>query len=172
MLKLNGMRPQDVPILLQMHLMGTGNWLYADIAAALQISPAEVSESLERSRQAGLTDPEKRKVMTLSLADFLFYGIRYVWPAVAGGKTRGVATAHSAPPLSQLIAASEEGFVWPHKDGNFRGESITPLYKTIPEVVWKNPPLYELLALIDVLRIGRAREVLLAREELKKRLLS
>lgn len=170
MLKLNGMRPQDVPILLQMHLLGTGQWLYADIAAALQISPAEVSESLERSRLAGLTDPDKRRVNTLSLTDFLIHGLRYVWPAVVGSKTRGVATAHSAPPLSQLIASSDDGYVWPDKNGSFRGEGIAPLYKTIPAVVEKNLPLYEMLALIDALRIGRAREVRLAQEELKKRL--
>lgn len=166
------MRPQDVPILLQMHLLGAGNWHYADIAAALQISPAEVSESLERSRLAGLTDSMKRRVMLQSLTDFLIHGIRYVWPAVAGSKTRGIATAHSALPLSQLIASSDDGYVWPDKNGTFRGESIAPLYKTLPSVVEKNQPLYELLALIDALRIGRAREIKLAQEELKKRLVN
>ena len=164
------MRPQDIPILLQMHLLGSGEWRYVDIANALKISPAEISESLERSRVAGLTDILKRRIMPQALYEFLVYGLRYVWPALVGKKARGVPTAHSVLPLSELIGSSEDVYVWPYPEGNVKGESILPLYKTIPGIVMTNQPLYEFLALIDALRIGRAREVKLAREELKKRL--
>lgn len=170
-MKINGMRPQDIPVLLQLHLMDGKDWLYADIAALLKISPSEVSESLERSKIAGLLDNSKRKIMPAALWEFLVYGIRYVWPAVLGKKQRGVPTAHSAKPLSDIIVSNEDIYVWANAKGNVRGESLQPLYPTIPDIVENNPQLYELLALIDALRIGKAREVQIARDELNKRLL-
>jgi len=48
---------------------------------------------------------------------------------------------------------------------------IEPLYRTIPAVCDEFPEYYELLCLVDALRIGRSREVVLAREILKERLL-
>ncbi len=51
MKKHNGMRPQDVVILLKITtLVKDQNWRFSDLAAWLYISPAEVSESLERSK--------------------------------------------------------------------------------------------------------------------------
>jgi hypothetical protein len=170
-MKINGMRPQDIPVLLQLHLMKGNDWLYADIATLLHISPSEVSESLERSRIAGLLDNSKRKIMPAAMYEFLVYGIKYVWPAVLSKKQRGVPTAHSAKPLSDIIVSNEDVYVWAYAKGNQRGESIQALYPTIPEVVENNPQLYELLALIDALRIGKAREVQIARDELNKRLI-
>jgi len=45
-----------------------------------------------------------------------------------------------------------------------------PLYPSVPEAANKDEKLYELLALADALRVGRAREKELAIVELKKRL--
>jgi hypothetical protein len=62
-------------------------------------------------------------------------------------------------------------FVWPWAKGNVRGHSIIPLYSSVPEAARQDDKLYELLALVDALRIGRAREKNLAINELKKRIL-
>ena len=56
----NGMRPQDVAVLLKIVRMGKQPWLAKDLAAALHLSPAEVSNSLSRSALAGLLDSSKR----------------------------------------------------------------------------------------------------------------
>ena len=40
----------------------------------------------------------------------------------------------------------------------------------VPKAVLNDPDLYELLALVDVMRIGRARERRLAEQHLKRRL--
>ena len=82
---------------------------------------------------------------------------------------RGWPTSHSAPPLSKKIV-SEEQYVWPDPDGKVRGQAVEPLYYSVPHAVKNDPALYEMLALIDALRIGKAREKKLAADELNKRL--
>lgn len=50
--------------------------------------------------------------------------------------------------------------------GNVRGESIMPLYRTVPMAVKNDSMLHSLLAIADTFRIGRTREVEIAKEEL------
>jgi hypothetical protein len=166
----NGMRPQDVVILLKICTLQGDDWRFQDIAVSLKISPSEVSESLQRSMLAGLVSESKRNVYTTSFLDFLVSGLKYVFPALPGAVVRGIPTAHSAPPLNESIATGTENYVWPSAMGTIRGQAIEPLYKTVPDVVMKDNALYEMLALADVIRIGRAREVNLAIAELKKRM--
>ena len=52
--------------------------------------------------------------------------------------------------------------VWPDKDGTVRGETLYPLYPSVPQAALRNPALYELLALFDAIRAGSAREHALA----------
>ena len=166
----NGMRPQDVVILLKICSMQSGKWRMQDIASSLKISASEVSESLTRSKHARLIDANKRDIYTSSLLEFLVYGLKYVFPVAPGSVVRGVPTAHSAAPLNEKIAASSDNYVWPSSKGAMRGQLIEPLYKTVPEIVMDDKELYELLALVDAIRVGRAREVPIAVEELSKRL--
>jgi hypothetical protein len=52
------------------------------------------------------------------------------------------------------------------------GQSIEPLYRTVPWAARRDRSLYELLALIDGLRVGKARERSLTEKELRRRILS
>jgi len=166
----NGMRPQDVVILLKLSTMNIDNIRFADLAESLKISASEVSESLERSRMARLVSEDKRELYRSSFMDFLIYGLKYVFPASPGAMVRGLATAHSAPPLNTIITSQSDLFVWSTAKGATRGQAIVPLYKTVPEAAIKDAKLYELLALADAIRVGRVREVNIAIEELKKRI--
>ena len=65
----------------------------------------------------------------------------------------------------------QESFVWPTGKGKSRGQSIVPLYPSVVEAVLKDEKLYELLALVDAIRVGRAREKEIAINELKSRIL-
>jgi hypothetical protein len=47
---------------------------------------------------------------------------------------------------------------------------FSPLYKNVPEAARRDPKLYELLALVDAIRDGRAREREIAIDELKARI--
>ena len=85
-----------------------------------------------------------------------------------GAVARGIATAHSALPLRERMRAGEMPSVWPHPEGDLRGEALLPIYKTAPDAARKDPALHELLALFDALRAGRARN--LAAAELRERI--
>ncbi len=166
-----GMRPQDIAILLYLTDLASTDWKIGDVAKALQISQSEVSEALHRCQIAKLLDKKHKKVFRVGLLEFVLHGLKYVFPVVPGAVTRGVPTAHAAPPLNEQIVQGAESFVWPHAEGTYRGQEVLPLYPTIPAVVADKPGFYALLALCDAIRIGRAREVNLAREELTQRIL-
>jgi hypothetical protein len=161
------MRPQDIVILLKIALKRGGEWYMKDIATDLFISPSEVSMSLQRSVGAELIDDTKKMVIKQSLLEFLQYGIRYVFPQRPGSLVAGLPTAHSASPLNSLIK-SQEHYVWPLLDGPMRGQAVQPLYPTVPQACLKDSSLHQVLALVDALRLGRARERNLAIEFLRK----
>lgn len=170
MKKHNGMRPQDIVILLKIASLKNDNWRNIDIANSIGISPSEVSEALHRSNIAGLIDSRKRKININSFLEFLIYGLKYVFPTQPGPIVKGTPTAHSASPIKEHIFSNAEVFVWSNAKGAQRGQAIEPLYKTIPQIVDQDKLLYELLAIIDTIRVGRAREVKIAIDELNKRL--
>ncbi|MFS4492909.1 hypothetical protein [Maribacter sp. 2308TA10-17] len=170
MKKHSGMRPHDIVILLKIAAKGSEKWYMKDLSHELSISASEVSESINRSKFAGLIAPDKKHLMRLALCDFLEYGLRYVYPQQPGALVRGIPTAHSAPPLNTIIVSNEH-YVWPYAKGELRGQAIEPLYPTVIEAVRKDEKLHELLALVDGLRVGRAREKAIAIKELKLRIL-
>ena len=162
------MSPHDIVILLKIVSYGNEPWFQTPLATALGISQSEISKSLSRSKYAGLLTPNGKTVMRMALLDFLQYGLRFVFPQKPGAVVRGLPTSHSASPLKELIQ-STEAYVWPYGKGTVRGHSIVPLHAAVPEAALKDDKLYELLALVDALRVGRAREREIAIQELKKR---
>jgi hypothetical protein len=166
----NGMRPQDVVILLKIITKKNSPWQNKDLAGELFISPAEVSDSLSRSEVAGLIDASKKVVFRQSLMEFLEHGLRYVFPARPGTMVNGIYTAHSHP-FMQTKFPSEINYVWNEAFGDVRGLTIEPLYKNQVKAAKIDPALYLLLALLDVIRVGRVREVKVAIAELKRQIL-
>ena len=166
-----GLRPQDILLLLKLVATRGKEWRQVDLAQALGLSQYEVSMALERSRRSGLLDSSKKKVIWSALEELLLHGVKYFYPVEPGPVCRGVPTAHSALPLSKEIISNEnDQYVWPSGKGTVRGQAIEPLYSSVPEAASKDPTLHELLALVDALRVGRAREREIAVEELKRRL--
>lgn len=82
----------------------------------------------------------------------------------------GLYTAHSHP-FMQLQFSSELNYVWPYPEGEVRGLAIKPLYAGQVKAALLDPKLYLMLALIDVIGVGRVREMKVAIEELKKQIL-
>ena len=163
------MKPQDVLLLLKVASVNNESWNQNPMAEALGLSQSEVSEAVARCKYAGLLDTKGKKVMKLALLEFLQFGLRYVFPQKPGPVVRGVPTAHSATPLKEQIQSTEH-YVWPYAKGTVRGHSIQPLYKSAPVAALKDEALHVLLALVDALRVGRAREKELAIIALKNRL--
>jgi len=164
------MKPQDIIILFKIIAIGDESWTQISLAQSLSMSQSEISQSLQRSKFAGLLDDSGKKVMRQSLMDFLQYGMAVVFPQKPGAVVRGMPTAHSAPPLNNEIV-SEELYVWPSAFGKVRGHSIMPLYPSVTEAAMHDEKLYQMLALADALRVGKVREKNIAVKELKERIL-
>lgn len=164
------MKSQDVLILLKKLTIEGKNLSCRGLAVSLGISPSSVSESLERCKKAQLVDRYKKKVNVLALQEFLVHGISYVFPVEAGRVGRGMPTHVSASPIQEHIASNAESFVWHYAKGTARGQQIEPLYPTVPEAAMRDEELYQLLVIVDTLRMGRAREKEIAVEELTKRI--
>lgn len=162
------MRPQDIVILMKLISTKGRELTNKQIARELEISASEISEALERCRIAKLVDESKTRVNTLALEEFLLHGLKYVFPVTPLTKVRGVATAVSAHPFTDKISQEGDKFVWPDSQGNARGFGIKPLYRTVPIAVKTDAVLYDLLAIADVLRIGRVREIEIAKMKLKE----
>jgi hypothetical protein len=137
------------------------------MAYEMEISQSEFSESLNRSRYAGLLDDRKQKVMISNFYEFLVYGLRFVFPQRPGEQARGVPTAHSHPVLRKMFL-SDNKYIWPDPDSKEIGFVIEPFYSKQTRAVQKDPDLYLILSLIEILRVGKTREVNYAKSELKK----
>jgi hypothetical protein len=163
--------PLDILILLKIISLGEKKWFQMDIAEALGISQSEVSKSLQRLKKSWLLAPNTSIViMRENVLEFLRFGVKYIFPQWPGSIVRGIPTAHSAPVLNNEIL-SNENYVWPYAKGQVKGQSITPLYPTAPKASIDDRKLYELLALIDAIRIGNAREKELAYKKLENRII-
>lgn len=165
------MRPQDIVILLKLVAINQPMWKVADVARSLKISLSEVSESLNRSKQARLLDQTKKRVMRQKLMEFIRYGLTYVYPTYPGHTVKGIPTAHSHPFMQQRLVSSAP-YVWRDPKGTARGSEIEPLYPKQIEAVKEDEQLYMLLALTDSVRLNqKRREVEIALEGLQKQIL-
>ena len=168
------LKPQDLLVLFKQVAHPDRAWTYASLGEALLMSASQVHRSVKRCLAAGLAVEKGRgewQAVRSALHEFAVHGVRYAFPAVLGPPRRGVPTAFGAPPLSvEISAAPGEAPVWPYAEGTTRGPALVPLARIVPDVALSDPAVYELLALQDALRVGRARERALAARYLKRRL--
>ena len=168
------LKPQDVVVLLKLVALGDRAWTFQGLAVELSISQSEVHAAVRRAVTARLMTEAASgagRPVRAALLEFLVHGVKYAFAPERGQLTRGVPTGYAAPPLDKVIAGSSEPPpVWPYAEGKVRGYAFAPLYRTVPEAALRDPALYELLALVDAIRDGRARERNLARQALEKRL--
>jgi hypothetical protein len=182
------LHPQDVVVVLKLvaNREASRKWTYADLSKELFMSASQVFRSVDRAEAVRLLNPptvppppgsgeELPRVgmwpNKKNLKEFLTYGAKYAFPVKRGGETRGVPTAEAASPLKQHFP---QDFplppVWPYTAGSVRGIEFSPLYKNAPQAALRDPKLYELLALVDAIREGRAREREIAILELTARI--
>jgi hypothetical protein len=169
------LKPQDLLVLLKVAAHPPQRWTYATLGKALALSASEAHASVKRAVACGLAVAPTRSEWTVlrpNLLEFVLHGARYVWPAAPGPVKRGVPTAFGTDPLaSQLTVATNEAPVWAHPTGNAKGPSLAPLYRTAPQAALADPSLHRLLALLDALRVGRARERALAAQLMEAELM-
>ncbi|BCL76513.1 hypothetical protein JHS3_22490 [Jeongeupia sp. HS-3] len=165
------LKPQDLLVLLKVAAHPPRRWTYAALGEALAMSTSEVHACVKRAVACGLAVSQGREgwqPVRPALLEFVQHGVRYVWPATLGPVKRGVPTSIGTEPLaSQLSVAPGEAPVWAHPEGSAKGPTLSPLYRTAPQAALADPALHRLLALLDALRTGRARERALAADLMK-----
>jgi hypothetical protein len=170
------LKPQDIYVLLKLAVIGGRQWAYADMAVELGMSPSQLHASVKRALEAQLAFKQEDIIVPnfWNLEEFLIHGLKHVFWAKPGEMTRGMLTAYAAPPLDMMIASrwssEDPPLVWPDSEGEVRGLAIMPLYKKAPKAARQDPEFYELLALVDAIRAGRAREREIAINALKNKL--
>lgn len=114
----------------------------------------------KRSRSADAAQPLDNPVRPHphNLAEFTLHGAKYAFPGVRLPSAVGVPTSHSAPAFAGVFAPGSMDFVWPHPNGSVRGIGVEPLHPAVPYAAMQDAKLYEMLALFDALRVGKARE--------------
>ena len=163
-------KPQDVLVALKLCL-GGAKQSYANLGQSLGMSASEVHAAVRRLADARLIDPETKEVRREALRNFLVHGVPYAFPASLKEVTRGMPTAWAAPAMVGKLGSTEQlPPVWPDPDGRVQGTSVQPLYPSVPHAARNDPELYDLLSLVDALRVGRARERTLAEKEISQRL--
>ena len=145
------------------------------LADALGVSKSEVSNSINRLYAAGLAIKDRHsgrpRPNMKAVAEFVISGLKYVFPAEPGPLARGVPTAFAAPVLEgKVMSAGDSKYVWPDAEGRDSGQSIEPLFKSVPYAIRQDEELYAYLALVDAIRLGNPREAGVAKEEFEMRL--
>ena len=144
---------------------------YEQLGEKLGMSASEVHAAVRRGTEAGLVRSESKKVISEAFLDYLIHGVRYAFPAVSGRLARGMPTGFAAPCLAGEFAETELPAVCEHAEGTVRGQSVEPLHPSAPAASARDENFYRVLALVDALRGGRARERSAAATRLRKLLL-
>jgi hypothetical protein len=142
------------------------------LAAALEVSSSAVHRSLRRlvARSLVVDEPDGRRLNRLHVRNFLIHGVPWIAPAALGKIVLGVPTAHAASPLSERLRGDDDPVVIPLDEGPVRGRAVRPLVPSAGRVAARDPRLHELLAIVDGIRIGGAREREVATAELEARI--
>ena len=163
------MKGQDILVILKLVNSGAAR-SFAELGKSVGLSASEAHAAIRRLVEARLLDPDQRRVHRRALFKFLVNGVPYAFPASMKEATRGKPTGWAAPALKGRIVTDDLPPVWPDPEGDVRGQAVKPLYGSVLVAAKNDPKLYDLLALVDALRLGRARERQIAEDELEKRL--
>lgn len=182
------MKGQDIVILLKLSLLhrkGEGYMMPENgrteefsargLESSLGISKSEVNASINRSINAGLIVKDRKsgipKANISALLELIVHGLKYVFPVKPGPLVRGMPTAAAAPVLLGVLVSMDEHIcVWPDPQGEEMGQELKPLFKSVPDAARCDQDLYDLLALVDAIRLGNPRESKVAQQLLKERL--
>ena len=163
------LKPQDVLISLDVALHADHR-SYAELAAHLHLSVGAAHAAVQRSIEAQLLDHAGAPIVP-NLIEFLIHGLRYAFFVKLGRVVRGVPTGVSAPHVRDwLTLQPERVLVWPDPRGSARGQSVEPLFRTVPKAAAACDKLHLSLALLDLIRVGSARERMVAAEALERQL--
>ena len=166
------LKPQDVLVACKLFALGEAEWTMRRLAGSLSISLSETHAAVERGRAAGVlgTPRGKLNVGRKKFFELATVAVPQVYYAIRGSVELGVPAAMQAEPLKGVFLRDGRPIplVWPSERGTMKGESLLPLYPTVTRAVEHDPDLHRLLALIDVVRVGDAKDRKLATDLLER----
>ena len=163
------LKSQD--LLIALHIALAGEQIrYKEIAHSLHISPSTAHRAVGRAKRAKLLN-DAGQPLRQNIAEFTIHGARFSFYGQSTGLGRGILTGAAAPVLRDKLTSTKTPLVWPATFGKSRGESLEPLFPTVPEIVADLPKLHVVLAALDLLRVGSARERSVAAETIRNMLL-
>lgn len=158
------LKPVDITVLAWIATSTGGRWTQVKVANALGISQSNVHRALRQLERSALL--RNRQPQPLAITELFIHGVRYVYPPQLGAQARGVVTAQVGKEV-----VIEHPLVWPCEEGEAFGTALTPLHLSVPKAALNCPRFYKLMSVLDVFRIGRARERVLAERWLRTAIL-
>ena len=167
------LKPQDVLIACKLLSLRDSRWTFSTLAGSLFISMSESHQATERCKKAGILGISKNRLIVVKrkFFDLLTLAVPQIFYAIRGSIQMGTPTSVWAKPLVSRFpreSGDDIPLVWPHDGGTTKGESLLPIYPTVPKIVGQDPSLYEMLALIEVIRTANIPDRRLAADMLEK----
>ena len=165
------LQPLDVLVALKLATRPAQQSVRA-LASALGVPKSSVGVSVLRLKawQLAAFEGGQWRINRVRFHDLLEHGIRWLAPAEIGRWVLGLPTAHAARVLALKLPGDSDPLVIPLDEGPVRGRAGTPLHPAAGLAASKDPKLRDLLALVDAIRIGKAREREVAAAELRARI--
>lgn len=165
------LKPQDFVVALKLAVNPASDYILTELSQLLHMPTSGVHGCIQRAEAARLVTRASGSLRAVrpAVKEFLMHGARYAYPAQLGALTRGVPTAIGAPVLAVYFEKAELVPVWPSETGTHWGPAVTPLHPAVMQAVEGDSAFYDVLALLDALRIGAARERELALSQLEVR---
>lgn len=146
---------------------------YRGLGGALGISHGEIGNSIKRLLESKLIAPALHEafyvglpyqVVIPNMKDWLVYGIKFYMPAETQSFGQGVPTSWSNPDVRSMMVPRDPPHVWLSPGGAVAGEGVVPLYAKQPIAAANDRNLHYILSLVDAVRLGKPRELKIARE--------
>jgi hypothetical protein len=160
------LKPQDILVACQVALAGTTIPTHEWLGKTLHLSPSTVYEALKRCRQSKLVTGTCQggrsvgvKIVPQKLYEFLVHAVPILYYPRLVAPVRGLPTAAFSPLFRERFTKPGDlVVVWPYSKGKEIGEGLLPIYPSIPIASSQNPTLHQMMAAVDLLRIGKVRE--------------
>lgn len=165
---MDALSPADLLVVLKLAVAPEHVGSVRALGTDLGMSKSAVANALRKLEAAGLIrGASGRRVNRLALRELLENAVRWLAPASLGEIAVGLPTAHSADVLARHFIGDPDPVVMPLADGPVRGRAVEPLHPLAPAAAARDPELHRLLAVVDALRIGGARDRQVAARELR-----
>jgi hypothetical protein len=152
------LQPQDIVVAVYLAAEDEA-WTFQHLSKVMGISPSQVHLAWGRLQNSELVDPEFKRPFRKNLLEFLCHGVKYCFPVVQRGIGSGIVTGLSHPRLKKAIKASTDiKYVWEVPNVKATGVIVEPIHKSVVNVARASAKSYEIFAVLDSIRLGKARE--------------